>query len=180
MSAAMDACRVTTGEVASGLAVDRSYAGDGLLRPVPLVGIAMLLINDQFLKGAAPGVLTGKISDFAGMAYFPLFLVALVEVASAVVGFNLVGSRRVLAAAVVATGVVFTAIQLVPLAADAYRTGLGFAQWVISAPMRLVSGTGLGEPWRVRLASDLTDLIALLALPIAWLDGIRRCRTWTP
>ena len=31
-------------------------------------------MNDHVLKHACPGVVTGKLSDFAGLFFFPLFL----------------------------------------------------------------------------------------------------------
>lgn len=155
---------------------NRPTAGDGLLRPMPLIAIALLVANDHVFKAAAPGLLTGKLSDFAGLAFFPLLIVALVEVVAGVLGYQLVGSRRLLAIAVIATGVIFAAIQVIPVAADAYRVGLGFTQWAVSAPLRLLSGSTLEPPWTTRLASDPSDLVALLILPLPLLDGLRRRR----
>src|SRR5690606_8292496 len=51
----------------------RPVAGDGLLHPAPLAAIGLLLLNDHWLKAAFPGSITGKLSDFAGLAFFPLF-----------------------------------------------------------------------------------------------------------
>ena len=39
-----------------------------------LVGLFILLLNDHFLKTNFPGYLTGKLSDFAGLFIFPIFL----------------------------------------------------------------------------------------------------------
>ena len=41
-------------------------AGDGLLHPIALLAVALLLVNDHLLKAAAPGPLTGKLSDSPG------------------------------------------------------------------------------------------------------------------
>jgi hypothetical protein len=166
---------VATGELGSTISDRRLFAGDGLLRPLPLIAIALLVVNDHVLKSAMPGIVTGKLSDFAGLIFFPLLLVAIAEVASSLFGFPVVGSHRVLATAVVVTGVIFAAVQLVPLATDGYRIGLGFAQWAVTAPLHALGSAGLGSPWRASLVGDPTDLIALLALPIAFLDGMRRC-----
>jgi hypothetical protein len=52
-----------------------------LLHPLWSVSLAVLLVNDQVLKGAGllPGWLTGKLSDFAGFLLFPMLLGALVR-----------------------------------------------------------------------------------------------------
>ena len=46
--------------------------------PRTVGAILVLLINDHLLKGAAPGWVTGKLSDFAGLVFFPLLGVFLV------------------------------------------------------------------------------------------------------
>ncbi|MBR9859418.1 T9SS type A sorting domain-containing protein [bacterium] len=45
-----------------------------ILSPLFITALVLLFINDFFLKSAFPGVLTGKLSDFAGLFIFPLFL----------------------------------------------------------------------------------------------------------
>jgi len=47
-----------------------------LLDPIALAGVVALALNDWVLKGRAPGWLTGKLSDFAGLLFFPLLLTA--------------------------------------------------------------------------------------------------------
>lgn len=47
-----------------------------LLDPFALAGVVALALNDWVLKGHAPGWLTGKLSDFAGLLFFPLLLTA--------------------------------------------------------------------------------------------------------
>jgi len=41
-----------------------------------LASLALLVLNDWWLKGAYPGIITGKLSDFAGIAVVTLLLVA--------------------------------------------------------------------------------------------------------
>ncbi|MEX2546639.1 MAG: hypothetical protein WD830_02475 [Chloroflexota bacterium] len=155
--------------------------GDGLLRPVPLLGIALLLLNDHVLKLVAPGDITGKLSDFAGLTFFPLLLVALWEVGIAVVGRMRMASEVALVAAIFATGIGFAAIEIVPAAADVYRAGLGFVQWVLSTPFNWLFGLGSSAPARVSTTQDPTDLVALAALAVAYVDGLARLRAsrWT-
>lgn len=47
-----------------------------LQHPTTWVSIAVLLINDHILKNLCPSFLTGKLSDFSGLFFFP-FIVAL-------------------------------------------------------------------------------------------------------
>jgi hypothetical protein len=56
---------------------------DGLLHPYPLVAILVLIVNDHWLKGLWPGPVTGKLSDMAGLAFFPLVPLGCWEVALA-------------------------------------------------------------------------------------------------
>lgn len=138
-------------------------ARQALTHPIALAAIAVLVINDHVLKAVMPGVLTGKLSDVAGMVFFPLVLAAALEWLG-------VRSRHLVASTAIATGVGFAAIKTIPLAGEAYRVGLGALQWpfrvakafVIDAPI-----PGLAE---VRLTMDPTDLIAVPAVLVAvWL-----------
>ena len=114
-----------------------------LLHPLWLGSLAVLVLNDHVLKGSGllPGVVTGKLSDFAGLVVAPALLAALVGVR---------GLRGWLLAHA-AVGLVFSAIKLSASAA---------ALW--SAVMAAV-----GFPWVITL--DSTDLFALPALALsAW------------
>jgi hypothetical protein len=44
------------------------------LTPIYLGAVAVLALNDHVLKQAAPGLVTGKLSDFAGLFAFAVFL----------------------------------------------------------------------------------------------------------
>lgn len=50
---------------------------DVLLTPLFLLGLAILLLNDFVLKYEYSNVLTGKLSDFAGLFIFPIFFSAI-------------------------------------------------------------------------------------------------------
>lgn len=130
--------------------------GHGLVHPGAVAAILLLVVNDHVLKGSYPGVVTGKLSDFAGLAFFPLLLQALLELAGARV------SRRVLGGCIVASGLLMVAVKTLPWANEAYIRAAG---WLL-APWAWVRG----EPWPpvVRLEMDPTDLWALLALALAW------------
>jgi hypothetical protein len=113
-----------------------------LLTPTWIGALALLVANDHWLKGSGllPGVLTGKLSDFAGMLVAPTLLATLLGVRS----------RGALLACHVAVGLVFTGIQL--------STGFA-AQW--SALMG-----AFGHPWTI--TCDPTDLLALPFLLLSW------------
>ncbi len=64
----------------------RPIPGDALLQPLALGAIAVLLLNDHVFKAVAPGLVTGKLSDIAGLVFFPLLLVAVAELALARAG----------------------------------------------------------------------------------------------
>jgi hypothetical protein len=130
-----------------------------LLAPLPLLAIALLVLNDRVLKGsAAPGWLTGKLSDFAGLFAFPLIVTAAGDLAlyaaaklGAPVDFTL--RRWKLATACLATAGLFTVMKLWPAAAHG-----------VARAWSLVAGES-------HVVADPTDLIALVALVGAWFYG---------
>lgn len=107
--------------------------------------LALLLVNDHVFKGSGwlPGVVTGKLSDVAGLVVAPV----LVAVLAALAGIRGPRVRLVCFAVVVAP---FTAIKLSTDAAGALENMLELA--------------GV----RSRIWSDPTDLVALGVLPFAW------------
>ena len=134
-----------------------------LLRPAALLAIALLVINDHVLKARAPGLVTGKLSDIAGLVFFPLLLAAAAE------QVGLRGGRAAVIGAAAATGIVFAAIKLWAPAGELYRMGLAALQWPFHAVAAVLRDGALPALGRVRLVQDPTDLIALPALlvPIA-------------
>lgn len=132
-----------------------------LLHPAALAAVLVLVANDWLLKpSAAPGWLTGKLSDLAGLAFFPLLLTALADLAllaaarlGAPVDFSL--RRWKLHGACAATAAAFAAIKLFPA--------------VTSAAADLLRSLGLDA----RIACDPTDLLALPAIALALWVGRR-------
>ena len=76
----------------------RSWADD-LCHPLPIAAVLVLTLNDHVLKGSGllPGWLTGKLSDFAGLFFFPLLLAALARGAARLAGRGEITRRRALA-----------------------------------------------------------------------------------
>lgn len=153
--------------------------GARLAHPVALVAIAALVLNDHVWKQAFPGVVTGKLSDFAGLAFFPLFLQAGVEWARAAARRPAAGSDRVLGAAVIATAVVFALVKLDTPVTDLYRVGLGALQWPWHAAVAIAEARAVPTAPAVRIVADPTDLLALPAVFVAWLVG-RQPRASSP
>lgn len=123
-----------------------------------LVAVAILALNDHLLKGAGviPPVVTGKLSDLAGLFYFPFLLAALVRLALRAGGARVTARASLVGFAAVATGVVFAAVKCTPAGATAYRH---------------LAGALTGHP--AALVADPTDLAALVVLPLGWLYARR-------
>lgn len=137
--------------------------GDGMLHALPLVAMAVLAVNDHWAKAAFDNWWTGKISDVAGLFFFPLLLQGVGEW----LGLVPVANRKVLGLCMLATALVFTAIKLWEPAGDLYSVGVGWLQ----APARWAFG---GRMEAVRLVRDASDLGALPVMGLtAWL-GARR------
>ncbi len=144
------------------------HAGDGLVHAIPLVAVALLLVNDHALKAAVPGPLTGKLSDLAGLIVLPLVLVAGLEVLLAALRRPLPGRRSALVV-VVLVGAGFAAMKVAPLGGDAYRVGLGLLQWPFRALAGAATGGLVSGPSAVTLVADPTDVVVLpiLLVPLA-------------
>ncbi|MFV8752334.1 hypothetical protein ACNOYE_17430 [Nannocystaceae bacterium ST9] len=107
-----------------------------------IAALALLVVNDHVLKGSGllPGMLTGKLSDFAGLVVAPVLLATLVRART----------RTSLLACHVAVGLVFAGIQLSLPFADLWSAAMGL----------------LGHPWTI--TSDPSDLLALPMLLVSW------------
>ena len=135
-------------------------ASRALATPIANGAIALLVINDHVLKAIYPGFVTGKLSDFAGLIFFPLLLAAALEQ---------LGLRRgvqTIAIAVLVTGAFFAAIKLSMSAGDIYRVGLAALQWPFRALRAIVLGEGMPLMRPVQLCPDRSDLVALVALGV--------------
>lgn len=111
-----------------------------LAHPGSALALVLLVLNDHVLKQAWPGVVTGKLSDVAGLVVFPLLLA---------VPLATMNVRRPLPAAVVATGAGFALVK-----ASAVGAAAASAVWSVGFP--------------TTMRADPTDLLALPALTGAW------------
>jgi hypothetical protein len=147
-----------------------------MLHPVVIGAVLALVANDQFLKSVAPSVVTGKLSDVAGLLFFPALIVAAVEIVATLFGGWRPPGDRLAVVAVVATGLVFAAAKLFPAAESAYELLLGIVQWPFQTAAALLTGRPAGPPMPVEFSRDPTDLVALAALWVPFDLGRRRAR----
>ena len=112
---------------------------DPILHPWSLASIGMLLLNDHYLKYAYASWWTGKISDVAGMIFFPIVLDVFLK-------------NRVLS--VVCTGVFFTLSKCTHWGNDIYNHTYQFFFDILD----------WGQV--VPLVMDFSDCLALLILYI--------------
>lgn len=119
-----------------------------LTHPLALFCIGLLLVNDHILKTAYPSFLTGKLSDFAGLFFFPFLLAIFLNPFLKHLDTN---SRSTATIAFGLTALWFTLVKLTPWANTLtanFLTGLMGRQNVI--------------------VMDPTDLTALFSLWPAW------------
>ncbi|MGE3974421.1 MAG: hypothetical protein AB7F59_07850 [Bdellovibrionales bacterium] len=103
-----------------------------------------MALNDHFLKAAYPGLVTGKLSDFAGVFYFPIFFCAVILFFQTL----LTGRARKLSLALILISIFVTddimvALKLVP---------------EFSKALEFFFATYLFE---IRITNDPWDLLAL-------------------
>jgi len=144
----------------------RALPAGEFLHPLPLLAVVVLMVNDHWLKGAGivtPAV-TGKLSDVAGLLFFPLLLTSVADVTiQAAAGlsrrpWNYTLTRTKLALATLFTAGLFTAVKLSGGAA------------------RAVADTLTSVGFHSAIVADPTDLLALPMLGVAYWLGTREIR----
>ncbi|MEW5852192.1 MAG: hypothetical protein AB2A00_25610 [Myxococcota bacterium] len=126
--------------------------------PATLIAVLVMAVNDHWLKADFHNALTGKLSDFAGCFFLPLYVSALM---GAVVPLR---PRHRLGLGVLVTLGIFVPVSLSRDAADALCRLLA----VLGAPLGLHG---------YRIAADPTDLMALPFVALAYAYGLKRTQT---
>lgn len=115
------------------------------IHPLPLIAVVLTAVNDHYLKYQYPGVITGKLSDFMGLFYFPLFLCAVLVLTVQIVKKDLVFNRKLLVTSIIFTDVIFCLMKL-----NSEFKNL-FVNWFSN------------QFFTIAVVSDPTDLVALVA-----------------
>lgn len=139
-----------------------------VLHPIFIGSLLLWAVNDHLLKGAAPGWLTGKLSDVAALIGAPILLAA--------IGARLARRpelfRAMLIVAATATAATMVSINLWEPAARAYCVGLGLLQWPLVAARDLLHSGSLPPVHEVWLTRDPTDAFTAVVAPVSpWLCG---------
>jgi hypothetical protein len=152
--------------------------GGGLLHPVVVVSLAVLLLNDHVLKGLARGtpwsLVTGKLSDIAGLVFLPVLVVAAFEVLAVVRGHHRGPSPRQALIVAVIVAVVFVAMNTNHHAGAAYAWSLAALQWPARALVAWLSSTPTPTLRPVAHVVDPTDVIGVVG--VWWVVWQTRCR----
>jgi hypothetical protein len=126
--------------------------------PLPLAALALLVVNDVWLKPTFHSAVTGKLSDVAICFLMPLFF-------SELLGLLLgVAPRTRLRIGAFLTAALFTALEVVPPC-----TALALHALAIVGPRLGIHGT-------FRMTSDWTDLFCLVMIVPAVAYGRYRLR----
>lgn len=141
-----------------------SHPRSEFFAPLPLAMVALMVLNDRYLKATFHNELTGKLSDVAVCVFMPLYVSDCVRlVARFVRPLAFLGAPRVrLSIGCWFVALFYTALEIVPPVTDA-------ALWALRAV-----GPWLGITREFGLTKDWTDLSTLLLIPLAYVYGLRR------
>jgi MFS superfamily sulfate permease-like transporter len=146
--------------------------GSIIVHPIALLAMATTWCNDRYLKHVHPGWVTGKLSDLAGLAFFPFWAIGCIELLLLLCGRRRLARTRSMLVVVVATAFLFSGIKLSPAASRYYEHFI--------ARIRSVGLSTSVPNVQVSNAVDLTDLIALPALGLGlWVVHKRDARRRT-
>jgi hypothetical protein len=138
--------------------------GDGLLHPAVVGALVLLVLNDHLLKPMLPGILTGKMSDIAGLLLAPIMVVAALELASAALGRPSSPDRPLLIAICSIVAIGFAVVKVTPFGAVALGATLGIGQWLGG----LIVSPLFGMPPPPAAADVIVDPSDLIALGSVW------------
>ncbi|MGW0216236.1 hypothetical protein ACWDXH_17785 [Micromonospora chokoriensis] len=121
-----------------------------LCHPTTLLALVLLVVNDHVWKPAFPGLLTGKLSDVAGLVLAPPLVAVLLTLL-----VPPLPARIAAVAGLVAVGAGFAVVK-----SSGYAAELASSAWTVLAGPSLVR-------------ADWTDLLTLPALGLAWWSWTR-------
>ena len=146
--------------------------------PVAIASLALLVLNDHVFKAAARGtefgVVTGKLSDVAGMIFFPVLVVAGIELLAR--GRRSFSGPKPRSAVVVAfvVATVFGLTKVSTIAGQFYAMTWAIMQWPFRAGLALWSHNAVPVLRPVAHVVDPTDVVAIVGvLYVMWQTGRR-------
>lgn len=138
--------------------------GDFLLSPLFLLSLILLLFNDLYLKLNYPGLVSGILSDAAGIVFFPIFLVAVAEFFASIIPRKPWAQPSWFIVATISIAFLFVIMKYTTWGESVF---VSLTEWV-----RDLIGKPLGFMQR-GLVGDPLDLLALLLIPVPILFGFR-------
>jgi len=137
-----------------------------LLHPLTLLALALWAANNHLLKGWGPALLTGKLSDVAALVVGPVVLFGMAEW----VRPRLVQQRpaTMLAACCTSLGLLLLGLELSPAVELGYQHVIASARFAVAQLRALVSSQPPLDYRLVPTTPDLTDLLSMPALGVAW------------
>jgi hypothetical protein len=152
---------------------EEKWPGDFLLHPACLAAIVILVVNDWAIKARWPGAVAGKLSDVAGMVFFPLLLVALAELALLLVRRKRLASPMWFVISAGAVGAVFAATKTIEPVRAADEWMLGQLRWLPLAAIRAAQRQPIGEPTYPNVVPDATDVLCVPFVLVAIWIGFK-------
>lgn len=136
------------------------HPGDLVLSPWALVAVAMVVVNDHVLKARYGNVVTGKLSDVAGVFVFPLVALSVLEVGRwGLRRSSWVVTKAEIVAGTCITAIGFAAVKLVGPVADTYAATIGSIRWSVEW---VTTGSASYAP--IEIVADWTDVAVLPVL----------------
>ena len=136
--------------------IDQTRPAELLTHPLVVAALGLLMLNDHVLKERFHNALTGKLSDVAGLVFFPVLVASAVEVGAWIVGRSAPARAQLLLVSGALTAIGFVGIQTVAPMTELYRS---------------VAGLLTGRPTMV--VADPTDVLAVPACFVGWWLGGR-------
>lgn len=122
------------------------------IHPIPLAAVLMMSLNDHWLKHQFPGIVTGKLSDFCGVFYLPIFILALIAAFDELFQLNKFFLNR---RSVIAT-ILFTDFLMILIKLSATS-----ARWI--------EEFFANHLFQLQMIQDPTDLISFIVNPLTYL-----------
>ena len=122
------------------------------ISPKPILAMILMTLNDHWLKYEFPSFLTGKLSDFLGLYFTPLFLLALFITSARFCKIKITPSifQRWALFFIILCDVIFILIKISPKSAEIYLQVI---------EVFFTRGAVIQDPW---------DLLALLISPLSF------------